>query len=80
MRIEHDDRFAANAAARQLQLYIRLGVLEENAKAGLEAIGAPSEKEESPKYDRVLVFVGHQIDPPGHPTDAGLVGEERSVV
>jgi hypothetical protein len=77
-QINNDDRFAANAAARQLQLYIKLGVLEENAKAGLEAIGAPSEKEESPQYDRVLVFVGHQIDAPGRAPRFPAACEEKA--
>lgn len=54
---------AREAVQRQLLLYQRLGILNENIKAGLEGIGpvAPRAQEVPP---RMILFTGHRIDTP----------------
>lgn len=54
---------AREAVQRQLLLYQRLGILNDNIKAGLEGIGPvpPGAKEVPP---RVILFTGHRIDAP----------------
>jgi hypothetical protein len=63
---EAAERFPARAAARQLQLYIDLGVLTENAKAALEALDLSPEPAVAPDAPRTrtIVFSGHRIDAP----------------
>jgi hypothetical protein len=58
------------SSARQLRIYPQLGILEENARAGLEGLEAPLEQpgEAVTAAARVLVFSGHRIDPPGRQT------------
>jgi len=55
------------SSARQLRIYPELGLLSENAAAGLEGIGAPLQQPAAvaEPSTRVLVFSGHRIDPPG---------------
>lgn len=56
----------SESAARHLRIYPQLGLLAENARAGLEGLGAPEEEPpdvEGPRT-RVLVFSGHRLDPP----------------
>lgn len=60
------NEFWTESAARQVRTYPQLGLLMENARAGLEGLGAPEEEPPeviSPKT-RVLVFSGHRIDLP----------------
>jgi len=57
--------FPAESAARQLRLYLELGLFTENAKAALAALGAAEQPPESMPRPRVLVFAGHRIDVPG---------------
>ena len=54
------------SAARQLRVYLELDLLTENARAGLEGLGAPEKQplEVHRAPTRVLVFSGHRIDPP----------------
>jgi hypothetical protein len=56
--------FPAEAAARQIRLYLELDVMTENARAALEALGVPEKPPEVPDTPRatVLVFSGHRID------------------
>jgi hypothetical protein len=60
--------FSTESAARQLRMYLRLGVLVDNARAGLQALGA-EEEEVTPTQTktRVIVFSGHRIDAPDRP-------------
>jgi hypothetical protein len=54
---------ARDAVRRQLLLYQRLGILNENIKAGLEGIGpVAAQAQEVPP--RVILFTGHRIDTP----------------
>ena len=58
------------SSARQLRIYPQLGILQENARAGLEGLEAPLEQPavaDSPAA-RVMVFSGHRIDPSGRQT------------
>jgi hypothetical protein len=59
--------FLASSAARQLQLYLDLGVLAENAQAALEALELSPEPAAAPAAPRTrtIVFSGHRIDEPG---------------
>jgi len=54
--------FPSESTARQLRLYLRLGLFTEKAKAALAALGAGEEPAPSPPRPRVLVFAGHRID------------------
>jgi hypothetical protein len=54
---------ARDAVRRQLLLYQRLGILNENIRAGLEGIGpVAAQAQEVPP--RVILFTGHRIDTP----------------
>ncbi len=63
--------FAVDSAFRQLDLYLKLGVLKENVRAALESIEpnlkASFEKEQSSTISlpNVLFFIGPMIDTPG---------------
>lgn len=59
--------FPAESAARQLRLYLRLGVFEPQATAALAALGAAVEPPAEPPRPRVLVFAGHRVDAPDRP-------------
>ncbi len=55
---------ARDAVRRQLALYQRLGVLQENMQAGLEGVGPVAmQAQEAPPA--VILFTGHRIDAPG---------------
>ena len=60
--------FPADAEARQIRLYLELGVLVDNSRAALAELGE-SETElqpsERPAVPRVVVFSGHRFDRPG---------------
>jgi hypothetical protein len=60
--------FVWGTARKQLDLLAALGVLEENAKAAIEAIDEErpgEEKAEEARASRVLLFTGHRMDAPG---------------
>jgi hypothetical protein len=64
-----EHHFSTASAARQLRMYTQLGVLTDNARAGLQALGAPEEDVAAqPTRSRVLVFSGHRVDAPGRTT------------
>ena len=55
---------ARDAVRRQLELYQRLGILQENIHAGLEGVGPVTmQAQEAPPA--VILFTGHRIDAPG---------------
>lgn len=57
--------FAIASAARQVELYRRLGVFTDNVNAALKALDAPADEASAapaPVRSRVLVFSGHRID------------------
>jgi hypothetical protein len=56
--------FYADSERRQLQLYERLGILEENVKSALEVL-PPASKTGELKKQRVILFAGHMLDQPG---------------
>jgi hypothetical protein len=56
--------FPAESAARQLRLYLQLGLFSEKAAAALAALGAAEHPPPRPPRPRVLVFAGHRIDAP----------------
>ncbi len=56
--------FPAESAARQLRLYLGLGVFAPQATAALEALGASVQPPVAPPRPRVLVFAGHRVDAP----------------
>src|SRR5207302_1139385 len=61
--------FAKESAARQLELYRDLGVLQENVVAVLAAIATVTpEPQKSAGPDHVILFTGHRIDSPGRAT------------
>ena len=57
--------FATESAARQLRMYLDLGLFEEKARAALAALGASEQSPAPPPRPRVLVFAGHRIDATG---------------
>jgi hypothetical protein len=60
--------FVWGTARKQLDLLATLGVLEENARAAIEAIDGErpgEEKAEQVRAPRVLLFTGHRLDAPG---------------
>ncbi len=60
--------FAIASAARQVELYRRLGVFTDNVNAALKALDAPADQASAgpaPVRSRVLVFSGHRIDARG---------------
>lgn len=61
--------FAKESAARQLELYRDLCVMQDKVPAVLAAIGAaPAEPQKSEGPDHVILFTGHRIDSPGRKT------------
>lgn len=56
--------FVADTERRQLQLYLRLGILEENVKSALEVLPAAGQTQQF-KKQRLLLFAGHMLDKPG---------------
>ena len=63
--------FPAEAEARQIRLYLELGVLEDNSRAALKELGvAETETANLPQEapPRVVVFSGHRLDKPGRKT------------
>jgi hypothetical protein len=63
-------RFPAESAARQIRLFLALGVLADNARAALEALEVPEAAPSPPVVPRArtIVFAGHRIDNPQRPT------------
>ena len=63
--------FELASAAKQLQLFLDLGVLVDNATAALKALAPPPPDQAKPEkvVARAIVFSGHRIDAPGreHP-------------
>jgi hypothetical protein len=61
--------FPSESAARQIRLYLELGLFTEKATAALAALGAAEQPHPPPPRPRVLVFAGHRVDAPGraHP-------------
>jgi len=57
--------FAAESAARQIRLYLNLGLFTDKATAALAALGAAEQPPAALPRPRVLVFAGHRIDAPG---------------
>ena len=60
--------FAIASAARQVELYRRLGVFTDNVNAALKALDAPADEASAAPglvRSRVLVFSGHRIDARG---------------
>ncbi len=61
--------FAVESAARQLELYQDLGVLEDKVAAVLAAIAtAPARPQQATPVDHVILFTGHRIDLPDRKT------------
>lgn len=61
--------FVVDAAARQLELYRELGILEDKVAAVLAAIAAaPPAPQKSVRSDHVILFTGHRVDSPGRKT------------
>jgi hypothetical protein len=61
-------RLPTDSAARQLRMYLQLDVQTDNARAGLEALGASEDDAAAiPVRTRVVVFSGHRVDAPGRP-------------
>jgi hypothetical protein len=63
-------QFPAEAEARQIRLYLELGVLEDNSRAALNELGVPETETATLTQDappRVVVFSGHRLDAPGRP-------------
>ena len=56
--------FPTESAARQLRLYLELGLFTDCANAALAALGAAEDPPEPPERPRVIVFAGHRIDAP----------------
>jgi tetratricopeptide (TPR) repeat protein len=58
--------FYVDSVRRQLQIFLKLGVRAENATKALDVLSPvdPPEKPSGPP-DRVILFTGHMIDPPG---------------
>ena len=52
--------FAAESAARQIRLYLKLGLFTEKARAALEALNVPEEPPKPPPRSHVIVFSGHE--------------------
>ena len=59
-------RFPAESAARQIRLFLQLGVLGDNARAALGALEVPDAAPSPPVVPRAhtIVFAGHRIDDP----------------
>jgi hypothetical protein len=61
--------FSLASSARQLRMYLQLGTLADNARAGLQALGASEDDiSVAPTKSRVIVFSGHRIDAPDRAT------------
>jgi predicted nucleic acid-binding protein len=63
--------FVVDSALAQIYIYRDLGVLKENARAAIEALGgidSPVALSAVPAAKRALLFVGHTIDAPGRAT------------
>lgn len=62
--------FAVDAAARQLELFRDLGVLEDKVAAVLAALAAapPAPQKKTARPDHVILFTGHRVDSPGRKT------------
>ena len=57
--------FAAESAARQLRMYLDLGLFTEKVTAALAALGASAVPPEPSPRPRIIVFAGHRIDTTG---------------
>ena len=57
--------FPAESAARQLRVYLDLGLFAGTATAALEALGVSPEPPELQPRTRLVVFSGHRLDAPG---------------
>ncbi len=68
--------FPSESAARQLRLYLQLGLFEENARAALVALGAAEQPPPPAPRPRVIVFAGHRIDTTGRPEPRFPPGSE----
>ena len=60
--------FPTESAARQIRIYLALGILVDNARAALHGLRVPVTADPLPAAPavrpRVVVFTGHRIDPP----------------
>ncbi len=76
------ERFPAESAARQIRIFLKLGILADNARAALAALAAPEEEPLPSKAPqaRVLVFSGHRIDAPGRATPRFPADREQDAV
>jgi hypothetical protein len=69
---------AREAVRRQMSLYQRLGILQENIQAALDsiaALGAQVQTRETPP--RVILFTGHRIDAPGRSSPRFPAAKEK---
>ena len=57
--------FQVGAVRAQLELFLRLGIYEEAARAALDTL---PEAQSSPNPPHVLLFTGHRVDDPGRAT------------
>jgi tetratricopeptide (TPR) repeat protein len=63
--------FPAESEARQIRLYLELGVQVENCRAALAELNMPEADPAAPRAEapqRVVVFSGHRLDEPGRVT------------
>ncbi len=62
--------FPADAAARQIRLYLELGLFTGNARAAIQELGVPDREAsvEPARRTRVILFAGHRVDAPGRST------------
>jgi hypothetical protein len=69
---------AREAVRRQLSLYQRLGILQENIQAALDSIPAgatPAQTQD--RAPHVILFTGHRIDPPNRATPRFPAAREK---
>lgn len=64
--IPSNRRFAWDATRGQLELFAQLGHRTDAVDAVTETCGDPASTEPA-RQERLVVFGGHRIDPPGHP-------------
>jgi hypothetical protein len=61
-RVRGVSPFQVEAVRAQLEMFLRLGIYEESARAALETL---PESQTGPKPPHVLLFTGHRVDDPG---------------
>jgi len=71
--------FPADSAARQIRMYLDLGVFGDNARAALRGLNVPEVQEATPMKarPRIIVFTGHRLDAPGRKTPRFPASKEQ---